>query len=95
MLLAAYEQLEMKEISDTFSKRARLDDTQDDTSVSANKRSSPLWKYCDELMDENSETKSSPFSTQSVIDSYLKEPTLPRKSDPLPIERVIKKLDLI
>ena len=83
MLLAAHEQLEMEGISNTSSKRARLDDTQDDTSVSANKRSSLLWKYCDELMDKNSKTESSPLSMQSVIDSYLKEPTLPRKSDPL------------
>ena len=83
MLLAAHEQLEMEGINDTSSKRARLDDTQDDISVSSNKRSSLLWKYCDELMDENSKTESSPLSMQSVIDSYLKEPTLPRKSDPL------------
>ena len=34
-------------------------------------------------MDENSETENSPLSTQSVIDNYLKEPTLSRKSDPL------------
>ena len=34
-------------------------------------------------MDENSGTESSPLSTQSVIDNYLKEPMLSRKSDPL------------
>ena len=34
-------------------------------------------------MDENSETETSPVSTQSVVDKYLKEPTQPRKSNPL------------
>ena len=34
-------------------------------------------------MDENSETESSPLSTQSVFDNYLKEPILSRKSNPL------------
>ena len=46
------------------------------------KKSSLLWKFCDELVDENSETESSPESTQSVVDAYLKEPNQPRKSDP-------------
>ena len=81
MLIAEHEQLEMEQLqmegtSDISSKRARLD--QDDTATScATKKSLLLWKYCDELMDENSETESSPVSTQSVIDNYLKEPTLP------------------
>ena len=34
-------------------------------------------------MDENSEAERSPESTQSVVDTYLKQPTQPRKSDPL------------
>ena len=80
MLIAEHEQLEMEVTSDFSPKRARLD--QDDTSAPAKKKSSLLWKYCDELMDENSETESSPESTQSVIEKYLKEPTMPRKSDP-------------
>ena len=87
MLIAEHEQLEMEQLemegtSDISSKRARLD--QDDTATTCTtKKSSLLWKYCDELMDENSETESSPVSTQSVIDNYLKEPTLSRKSNPL------------
>ena len=32
-------------------------------------------------MDENSASETSPVSTQSVVDKYLKEPTLPRKSN--------------
>ena len=80
MLIAEYEQLEMEEISNFSPKSARLD--QDGTSVSAKKKSSLLWKYCDELMDTNSEIESSPESTQLVIEKYLKEPTMSRKSDP-------------
>ena len=80
MLIAEHEQLEMEVTSDFSPKRARLD--QDDTSAPAKKKSSLLWKYCDELMDENSEIESLPESTQSVIEKYLKEPTMPRKSDP-------------
>ena len=34
-------------------------------------------------MNKNSETETSPVSTQSVVDKYLKEPTQPRKSNPL------------
>ena len=84
MLIAAHEELEMERISDMSLKRVRLEQpeqSQDDTNSA--KKKSLLWKYCDELMDENSETESSPLSTQSVIDNYLKEPTLSRKSDPL------------
>ena len=44
-------------------------------------------------MDENSETESSPESMQSVIEKYLKEPTM----SPIlfPIGRVIKVIYLI
>lgn len=82
MLIAAHEELEMEGIDDISSNRAKLEQpSQNDTNAA--KKKSLLWKYCDELMDENSETESSPLSTQSVIDNYLKEPTLSRKSDPL------------
>ena len=37
-------------------------------------------------MDDNSETESSPESTQSVVDAYLKQPTESIKSNPLLLE---------
>lgn len=58
MLIAAHEELEMKETTDVFSKCARLDqETQEETDANvAAKRKSLLWKNCDELslMVENS-----------------------------------------
>ena len=67
MLTAAHEELEMERISDMSSKRVRLEQpeqSQDDTNSA--KKKLLLLKHCDELMDENSETESSPLSTQSV-----------------------------
>ena len=72
MLIAEHEQLEMEQLqmegtSDISSKRARLD--QDDTATScATKKSLLLWKCCDELslMDEKSETESSPVRIYTV-----------------------------
>ena len=78
MLIAAHEALEGEE--ERIPKRPRLES---DSSAINKKKSSLLWKFCDELTDENSETESSPESTQSVVDAYLKEATQPRKSDPL------------
>jgi len=75
MLIAAHEALEETE-EDTTPKRPR-------NSSATNKKSSLLWKFCDDIMDENSEAERSPESTQSVADTYLKQPTQPRKSDPL------------
>ena len=83
MLITEHEQLEMEETSDFSPKRTRLD--RDDTSVPAKKKSSLLWKYCDELMDKNSETESSQESMQSVIESLIL----------FPIGRVIKIIYLI
>ena len=51
MLITEHEQLEMEGTSDFSPKCARL--YQDDTSVSAKKKSSLLCKYCGVLMDEN------------------------------------------
>ena len=82
MLTTAHEELEMERISDMSSKRVRLEQpeqSQDDT----NSAKKLLWKYCDQFMDENSEKGSSLLPTQSVIDNYLKEPALSRRSDPL------------
>ena len=66
ILTAAFEELEMKDITDVSSKRPRLDQqTQEDPNVAA-KRKSLLWKYCgycDELVVENPEAESSPEST--------------------------------
>ena len=84
MLIAAHERLEDvdEESPTTTTKRARVERNNDST-VAAKKKSSLLWKYCDELMDENTESETSPVSTQSVVEEYIKEPTQPRKSDPL------------
>ena len=82
MLIAAHERLEDfdEERSNKTAKRVRVDPSDDST---ATKKSSLLWQYCEELMDENSETETSPVPTQCVIEKYLKEATQPRKSDPL------------
>ena len=64
------------------SKHVRLEQPeQSQVDTNSAKKISLLWKYCDELMDKNSEKESSLLSTQSVIDNYLKEPTLSRNSD--------------
>lgn len=82
MLIAAHEALEEEE-EDCIPKRPRLESDSSTGMPGNKKKSSLLWKFCDELMDENCETVSSPESTQSVVDAYLKEPNQPRKSDPL------------
>ena len=41
-------------------------------------------------MDDNSETDSSPESTQSVVDAYLKQPTESIKCNPYYIGREVK-----
>ena len=84
MLIVVYERLEdQKEDSATnVTKCARLE-RGESSSTTAKKRSSLLWKFCEELMDEDSESETLPVSTQSVVDKYLKQPTQPRKSNPL------------
>jgi len=54
MLLVAYERLEdqEEESAPTVTKHARLDH-----SSAAKKRLSLLWKFCEEPMDENSESE--------------------------------------
>ena len=65
MLIAAHEALEETE-EDTTPKRPRIESN----SCATNKKSSLLWKFCDDLMDENSEAEKSPESTQSVIRKF-------------------------
>ena len=47
------------------SKCHRVDST--NSSTSKTKESSLLWKFCDKMMDDNSESESSPESAQSVV----------------------------
>ena len=63
ILIAANERLEDldKKSSTTTTKRARVEPDDDSTAVA--KKSSLLWKYCDELMDESAESETSPVST--------------------------------
>jgi len=84
MLIVAHETLEEEEDCIPKCPRLESDSTHSSAGIPGNKKkSSLLWKFCDELMDENSVIESSPESTQSVVDVYLKEPNQPRKSEPL------------
>ena len=76
MLILSYETLVSQENSNPSPKRLREESEE-------SRPSSLLWRFCNELIDEKSESESSPKSTQSVIDGYLKEPNQPRKSSPL------------
>ena len=78
MLISSYETLESQDDSDPPSPKRMREQSED-----SEPPSSLLWKFCNELIEEKSESESSPKSTQSVIDSYLKEPNQPRKSCPL------------
>ncbi len=78
MLISSYETLESQDNSNPPSPKRMREQSED-----SEPPSSLLWKFCNELIEEKSETESSPKSTQSVIDSYLKEPNQPRKSSPL------------
>ena len=73
MLTVAYKRFEdqEEESATNVTKHARLDQN-DSSSTTAKKWSSLLWKFC-----ENSESDTSPLSTQS---EYLKEPAQPSKS---------------
>ena len=42
-----------------------------------------LWKFCSEIMSEKSDNEELPESMDFVIDTYLKEPNEPCKSNPL------------
>jgi len=69
MLLVAHEALE-EEKEEVTSKCHRVDSTNKSTTYT--KKSSLLWKFCDELMDDNSESKSSRESVQLVVDPYMR-----------------------
>jgi len=45
--------------------------------------SSLLWRYCNELIQEKSDSGNSSCSPESVVEAYLKECNIPRKSEPL------------
>ena len=47
------------------------------------KSKSLLWQFCDEIMEEKSDSEVSPESVEYVVDTYLKEPNQPQKSSPL------------
>jgi len=42
-----------------------------------------LWRYCNELIQEKSDSGNSSCSPESVVEAYLKEGSIPRRSDPL------------
>ena len=78
MLISFYETLESQDDSNPPSTKHMREQSED-----SEPPSSLLWKICNELIEEKSESESSPKLTQSVIDSYHKEPNQPRKLCPL------------
>jgi len=47
------------------------------------KSKSLLWPFCDEIMEVKSDSEVSHESVEYVVDTYLKEPNQPQKSNPL------------
>ena len=69
MLISSYETLDSQE----FHRRTQILLLLNacERRVKKSRPSSLLWRFCNELIDEKSESESSPKLTQSVIDGYL------------------------
>ena len=81
MLIAEYEKLAGGEPHDSH--EATEPSPKKSCTEASPASSSLLRRYCNELIQEKSDSGNSSSSLESVVEAYLKEGNIPRKSDPL------------